>query len=339
MRRLLLGTVCVVSMLGGCADQSTSIQSNNEQTKEINDLKKQIEEISAEKDELLTTLKEERETLELAMNQQVDNDDYSMIQAKDIDKYPQTLYKSVTFDTDGDGEEEVIELYVNAGKMENGLFAWDDGQSWLLVLKDGEKAYPLFDDYVQMGSIDFTTSRFDKKPGIVMIKAQHSDRIVQKFTYDKNEDGYQKETFYKKENTNDQYNQPVSYAFFKDAYKLMNAALTTKTLPVLEASEQTLQDSQERRLIIEPIQVDIYKAQGLLEMVAELNTELKVSVDGVIELLNQISSKPPTAEQMNQLKSIYDAFTDVETNDLIIEEENQIHPEIREKLERLKLIP
>ena len=155
--------------------------------------------------------------------------------------------RKLTVDIDGDGEEEVIELYVNAGKMENGLFAWDDGQNWLLVVKDGEKTYPLFDDYVQLGSIDFSTTTFDRKPGIVMIKTQHSDRTVQKFTYDKNEKGYQKETFYKKENTNDHYNQPASYAFFKDAYKLMDMAFTTKTISVLEASEKTLQDSQERR--------------------------------------------------------------------------------------------
>ena len=196
MRRLLLGIVCLVGILVGCTDQS-----NTDQTKDINELKEQIEQLSLEKDALLNTVEEERKALELAMNQQVNND-YSMILAKDIEKYPQTLYKKTTVDIDGDGEEEVIELYVNAGKMENGLFAWDDGQNWLLVVKDGEKTYPLFDDYVQLGSIDFSTTTFDRKPGIVMIKTQHSDRTVQKFTYDENEKGYQKETFYKKENTN-----------------------------------------------------------------------------------------------------------------------------------------
>ena len=238
MWRLLLGIVCIVGILVGCTKQS-----NIGQTKDINELNEKIEQLSLEKDALLNTVEEERKALELAMNQQLNND-YSMILAEDIGKYPQTLYKTTTVDIDGDGEEEAIELYVNAGKMENGLFAWDDGQNWLLIVKDGEKTYPLFDDFVQLGSIDFSTTTFDKKPRIVMIKAQHSDRTVQIFTYDKDEKGYLKETFYKKENTNNHYNKAASYAFFNDAFKLMEMAFTTKALSVLEASEKSLQDSQ-----------------------------------------------------------------------------------------------
>ena len=313
-------------------------QSNGDQTKDIEELKKQIEQISLENESLLKTIEEQKAALELVVTESSNetpinsNDDYAMILAKDIEKYPQTLYKKTTLDIDGDGEEEEIELHVNAGKTENGLFAWDDGQNWLLVVKDGEKTYPLFDDYVQLGSIDFSTARFDRKPGIVMLMRSHSDRIVQKFTYDENEDGYQKVTFYKKENTNDQDNQPASYAFFKDAFNLLDTAFTTKTVPVLEASEETLQDSQERMAIIYPILDDIYNAQRLLEMVAELNRELNVSLDGAIDLLHQMVNKPPTDEQMKQLQSIHDVFKDVGTGDLIIEEENQIHPELKEKL-------
>ncbi|MFC5605125.1 hypothetical protein [Sporosarcina koreensis] len=338
MRRLLLGIVCVAGILGGCTDRSNSDQSNTDQTKEINELKKRIEQISSEKEALVNTIEEEREALELAMNQQVNND-YSMIVAKDIEKYPKTLYKSTTLDLDGDGEDEIIELYVNAGKMENGLFAWDDGQSWLLVVKDGEKTYPLFDEFVQNGSIEFSTGRFNKKPGIVMIMSSHSDRKVQKFTYDENENGYQKETFYKKENTNNVDNEPASYAFFNDAFELMDLAFATKTLSVLEAGEETHKEEDERRLIIEPILADVYNARGLLEMVAELNPELNVSLDGAIDLLNKMIKIPPTVEQMDQLRAIHDVFKSIETDELISKGENQIHPDVQEKLQRIHFIP
>lgn len=326
-----------MGILAGCTDQSNADESNADQTKEINELKKQIEQISLEKDALINTLEEEKKALELDLNQYMNND-YSMIVAKDIEKYPQTLYNTTTLDMDGDGEEEVIELHVNVGKTENGLFAWDDGQNWLLVVKDGEKTYPLFDDFVQLGSIDFSTARFDNKPGVVMIMRSHSNITMQKFTYDKNENGYQKETFYKKENIYDQYNQPASYAFFNDAYNLMDRAFTTKTLSVLKASEETLQDSQERMAIIYPLLDDIYNAERLFEMVVELNRELNVSLDSAIELLHQMVNKPPTDEQMKQLRLIHDVFTDIEAEDLIISEENQIHPEIREKLQGLGFI-
>jgi len=332
MRKLLLGIVILTCILSGCTDRS-----NTDQTDEINELKKQIEQISLEKDTLINTIEEEKKALELAMNEQINND-YSMIVAKDIEKYPQTLYKTTTLDTDGDGEEEVIELYVNAGKTEDGLYAWDDGQTWLLVVKDGEKTYPLFDDFVQLGSIDFSTAQFDGKPGIVMIMRSHSDRIVRKFTYNKDDNGYQKVTFYKKENTNNQDNQPASYAFFNDAFKIMDMAFTSKTLPVLEADEKALQDDQKRRAIIGPILDDTFNAERFLEMAAELNRELNVSLDGAIDLLYQMESKPPTAEQMNQLKLIHDVFKEIGTDDLIIEEENQIKPEVKEKLQRLNFM-
>jgi hypothetical protein len=332
MRRLLLGILCLAGILVGC-----TAQSNTDQTNEINDLKKQIDQMSLENDALLNTIEDERKALELAMNQQVNND-YSMTLAKDIEKYPQTLYKKKTFDIDGDGEEEIIELYVNVGIMENGSFAWDDGQKWLLVVKDGEITYPLFDDYIQLGSLDFSTTTFDGKPGIVMHMTQHSNITIQKFTYDKTEKGYQKETFYKKENMNDQYNQPASYAFFEDAFELMEIAFTDKTLVVLEASENSLQDPQERMAIIEPILDDIGNAQHLLERVLELNRELNVSLNSAIELLNQMVTNPPTAEQMNQLRSIHNVFKEIGKEDLIIEEKNQIHPAVKEMFQRFDFI-
>lgn len=327
MRVFLIGVACLLGILVGCSDQ----------TEDIHELKKQIDQITIERDSLLKTIEEERASHEIATNQQI-SDDNSMITAKDIEQYPQTLYKKITLDIDGDGEEEEIELYVNAGKMDNGQFAWDDGQNWLLVVKDGEETYPLFDDYVQLGSIDFGTTTFDGKPGIVMLKTQHADKIVQQFTYDKNEKGYRKETVYKKENVNDHFNQNASYAFFEEAYELMATAFTKKTLFILDADEPALQDSQERMAIIEPILSDVRHAQGLLEIVAELNQEMNVSLEGVIALLNEMANNPPTVEQMNQLKSIHNTFKAIETDDLIMKEENEIDPEIAEKLQELGFI-
>lgn len=338
MRKLLLGTICLTGILFGCTDQGKVDHVNTDHANEISELKKQIEKISLEKDALLKTIEEERKALEQAANQQVSYYN-SIIHAKDIEKYPQTLYKTVALDLDRDGEEEVVELYVNAGKDENGLFAWDDGQTWMLVVKDGEETYPLFDDYVQLGSVDFSTTIFDGKQGIVMVMSQHANRTVQKFTYDFKEKGYQKETFYKKENMQDQYNQAASYAFFKDAYKIMHTAFTTKTSKVLEADENTLQETEKRRAIIYPIIEDLYNARGLLGTVGDLNRDLTISLKTAIDLLNQMDSKPPTSEQMSQLKAIYDVFNEIEADNIIDEEGNKIHPEILEKLKKIDFIP
>ncbi len=112
-------------------------------------------------------------------------------------------------------------------------------------------------------------------------------------------------------------------------------AFTTKTVPVLDASEETLQDSQERMALIYHVLDDVYNAQRFLEMVAELNRELDVSLDGAVDLLHQMVNNPPTEEQMKQLRSIHDVFKDIGTGDLLIEEENQIHPDLKEKLQSI----
>ena len=58
----------------------------------------------------------------------------------------------------------------------------------------------------------------------------------------------------------------------------------------------------------------------------------------MIDLLNQMVNNPPTAEQMNQLKSIHNVFKEIETDDLIIEEKNQIHPAVKDMFQRLDSI-
>ncbi|MEH7123512.1 hypothetical protein V7127_09660 [Bacillus sp. JJ1773] len=327
MKRYLPGIVILTAgILAGCTNQV-----NADPAKEINDLKKQIERLSIENEDLKNTVEEQKEALEV-------NNDYSIILAKDIEKYPQSLYKETTLDIDQDGEEEIIELYVNARKMENGLFAWDDGETWLLVVKDGEKTYPLFDNFVQLGSVDISTTTFDRKPGIVMLETWHSDIFIHKFTFDHEAKGFVKETFYKKENINQQYNPPASYAFFKEAYELMELAFTEKAVKALEASDDNLQEQKDRAAIFDPILVDLWRAQWLFETVRLLNPDLHVSLESAVHLLNQMGMNPPTSFQMNQLRQVHDVFNDDESDKLIIEEENQIHPNIKEKLRKVNTI-
>ncbi|MEZ7172072.1 hypothetical protein [Sporosarcina sp. OR05] len=337
MKRLLLGTVCVAVILGGCIEKSNANQSNENHTEEIKELKKHIEQINLENEELLKTVEEQKKALESTEVEPPSdaNNGSALIKATKIEKYPQTLYKEMTLDIDRDGEEEIIELYVNAGKMEDGQFAWDDGQNWLLVVKDGEKTYPLFDEYVQLGSIDFSTATFDGKPGVVMFMGEHANRSFQKFIFDKKEEGYQKATFYKKENMEDHYNQPASYAFFKDAHELMSTAFTTKLEEALETGVNGLQDSQKRSAVLEPILIDVENAQRLFDIVRELNPKLSVSVDNATALLYQMVTNPPTAEQLDQLKSIGDVFKDIRKEKWINKEENQINPKVMEKLKEI----
>ncbi|MER2009496.1 MAG: hypothetical protein ABS939_18850, partial [Psychrobacillus sp.] len=70
-----------------------------------------------------------------------------------------------------------------------------------------------------------------------------------------------------------------------------------------------------------------------------LNPELTVvSLANLINLLYQLDNKPPTSEQMNQLKSIQGVFKEIDSANSILEEENRIHPEIVEMVEKVNLI-
>lgn len=341
MKRFLLGVVCAAVILGGCTNKPKVDQSNADLTNEIDELKKQIEQLTLENQKLAQTVEEQNkalESMEVEIPVEVPNDaneEGALIKASEIEKYPQTLYKEMKLDVNGDGEEEIIELYVNAGKMEDGQFAWDDGQNWLLVVKDGEKTYPLFDAYVQLGTIDFSTAMFDRKPGIVMFMQQHGDRVAQKFMYDENERGFELETFYKKENTQDHYNQSASFAFFEEAQQMMYTVFTTKMETVLEAGKDVLQDSEKRRAVIEPIYADVENAQRKLDIVGELNPQLMISLDNAASTLYLMSNNTPTDEQMEQLKVIVDMFKEIGNDDWVDKPGNRLYPEVAEKLKAI----
>lgn len=318
----------MAGILAGCTNQT-----NADQDKEINGLMKRIEQLTMENKDLQKTVEEQKKSIEDMMN-----NSSSVILQKDIESYPRSLYKEAALDIDNDGQEESIELYVNAEKMENGLFAWDDGQTWLLVVKDGEDTYPLFDNYVQLGSIDFSIGTFDEKPGIAMLETWHGDKYIHKFAYDHKEKGFVKETLYKKENIFQQYNQPASYAFFKDAYALMQQAFTEKAVKAIEASDNNLKDLQEVASIFNPIEVDLWNAKRLFETAGDLNPQLSVSLDRMLDLLNEMVKEQPTEGQMTMLRNICNIFKGNESGQLIIEEENQIHPDIMEKLQKVDII-
>jgi len=66
-----------------------------------------------------------------------------------------TLLDSYSFDIDENGVEETIALYTAAQRDSGGDIMWDDGQIWVLVVQGEDKNYELYNNYVQIGAIDF----------------------------------------------------------------------------------------------------------------------------------------------------------------------------------------
>lgn len=63
---------------------------------------------------------------------------------------------SYSFDIDGDGTEEIIQLTTSAAKDSKGRILWDDSQKWVVEVLDGEDIYTLMPaDLVSNGGVYF----------------------------------------------------------------------------------------------------------------------------------------------------------------------------------------
>ncbi|MTI80793.1 MAG: hypothetical protein FH758_07910 [Firmicutes bacterium] len=73
-----------------------------------------------------------------------------------------TLLERKYEDVDSDNKKESIELYNSAQWQPDGSMGWDTGHNWLLIVRKDETVYPLFDDWVQHGELNFWIVAFNK---------------------------------------------------------------------------------------------------------------------------------------------------------------------------------
>ena len=105
-----------------------------------------------------------------------------------------TLLDSASLDFNEDGKDEIISMYTTAPKDENGKMVWDDGQKWFLIVNNEDTEYVLFDDYVQLGTLNFWLFSSKDKHHIMTLQTGSAVLKLSDYMYD-NEKG----TFVKKE--------------------------------------------------------------------------------------------------------------------------------------------
>lgn len=105
-----------------------------------------------------------------------------------------TLLDSTSVDFNGDGKEESISMYTTAQRDENGEMAWDDGQKWFLIVSNEDQEYVLFDDYVQLGALEFWLFTSKDKYHIMTLQTGSAVLKLSDYMYDD-----EKETFVKKD--------------------------------------------------------------------------------------------------------------------------------------------
>lgn len=115
-----------------------------------------------------------------------------------------TKLEEFSIDLDMDSTEENIELYTAAKRNAKGEMMWDDGQNWLLVVRDGDKSYPLLSGYVQLGQVYFTVSRIgpDQGHNIAVIVPTDSSFSVIGYSFDSEKKGFVRQQLYESEDDN-----------------------------------------------------------------------------------------------------------------------------------------
>jgi hypothetical protein len=83
-----------------------------------------------------------------------------------------TVIDFATLDLDADGADEVIELFAAIEEDERGRRMWDDGQRWMLRVRDVEtgEGWLLFDDFVQLGRLSFRAVETTEPPPVLVVE-------------------------------------------------------------------------------------------------------------------------------------------------------------------------
>jgi regulator of replication initiation timing len=206
MKQGILVILGATMLILGCTNQAET-DKGPAQGDQTTVLKTQIEEIKDNYENLQVQhgkLQEENRELQnrLAIIEEKSKHDKGQemeeILSEPIEEYPTSMLHQRTFDLKNSGTEQTIELYAHVEKIdgEEGEYAWDDGQRWLLVVKDGEKTYPLFDDRIQLGSLTYWLFTTGETPTLVLLHTATASFHVQTFTYDAEEDSFVRNTIY-----------------------------------------------------------------------------------------------------------------------------------------------
>ncbi len=105
----------------------------------------------------------------------------------DEDGVGMILYSSSQLPMTSMEDTASLELYVYA-EQAGGEIAWDDGQNWYLIVRDGEDIFRLIDEtYVQMGQVSFWSywSYDEEAPHLLVMVTEGAGIQVYSYVYDK----------------------------------------------------------------------------------------------------------------------------------------------------------
>lgn len=110
---------------------------------------------------------------------------------ENMDTTDLTLLDSYSVDVFGDQEEETISMYTDAQKDPEGNIMWDDGQQWTLVVEGRDKDFVLFDDYLQLASIEYFVYTVDEEFYISTVSSGTANLTMTNYRYNRDKDTFE----------------------------------------------------------------------------------------------------------------------------------------------------
>ncbi len=105
-----------------------------------------------------------------------------------------------TGDVDGDGADEDVILMTSAERGVDDEIIWDDGQDWILYVKDRDISYVLLNKYVQAGNVYFEVLDYytnnGAEPRINVIVSTGAGFNLNSYSFDNERNIYLEETVY-----------------------------------------------------------------------------------------------------------------------------------------------
>jgi hypothetical protein len=151
--------------------------------------------------------KKTEQDLNKQQTQVQENPEETVIAVENFSTKNLTLLQETVLDIDGDNQPEKIELYTAAQRGADGKIMWDDGQRWVLLVRDSGKDFPLFDGYVQLGSLQFWAYTTGEKADFELTTIQTGSAafMITKYTFVKEKQQFTKKIIYNPDDVNMQY--------------------------------------------------------------------------------------------------------------------------------------
>lgn len=155
--------------------------------------------LSIETNEVIKDLMED--TSDLEESDQVEDNDNAIDEEEELDIISSsqvididglTLLNSYSIDIYGDEGEEKVEMYVDAEKDAEGNIMWDDGQNWKLIVEGNNYSFVLFEDYLQLSSMDFFVYTIDEDLYISTVTSGTANLTMTEYKYNSDDEVFEK---------------------------------------------------------------------------------------------------------------------------------------------------